>query len=215
MEPAGSFSFTVPELHGDPAAPAQWGYGDNIPFAGLAPERGIAGDSPGRSLPWGTVSCRAGKVMGNREHPSRVKRAELCSLTLGVPAAMASFRMEFLLPREKRRGVRATKLPWWAVWGAQTAEHRATHPWSNGGLLIMAEEGTEWRAVPAQPAGENAPRSRVQEWSHPNPGAVAGMMQDPSLSLGFAQLLSHPGEKQGASLWGQREETHSKRTVGW
>lgn len=42
--------------------------------------------------------------MGSREHPSRVKRTELCSLTLGVPAAMASFRMEFLLPREKRRG---------------------------------------------------------------------------------------------------------------
>lgn len=46
---------------------------------------------------------RAGKARG---HPSERERkcAELFSLTLGVPAAMASFRMELLLPREKRMG---------------------------------------------------------------------------------------------------------------
>lgn len=43
-----------------------------------------------------------GKVVGNKEHHSRGKHFERYSLTLGVPAAMASFRMEFLLPRERR-----------------------------------------------------------------------------------------------------------------
>lgn len=45
-----------------------------------------------------------GKVMGNKVHHSREKHFKRYSLTLGVPAAIASFRMEFLLPKEKRMG---------------------------------------------------------------------------------------------------------------
>lgn len=101
------------------------------------------------------------------------KCSELRSLTLGVPAAMASFRMELLLPREKRTGSESQNCCG-GQGGSGSRDLTRSNSKAHGSPSLDHQErprpdwrGMERRAVPAiSPAGIKW----CYEWNPPNPG---------------------------------------------
>lgn len=137
------------------------------------------------------------------------KYAEVCSLTLGVPAAMASFRMELLLPREKRtRSV--TKLAGKEGSASRDLMRSNSKAHCSSSLDQQEPPHPAWRDMGrrAVPTISPAVTKWSYEWKSPNQPHESNT-DSPSV-WGLQSSSPSTGKKQRASLQGHREESQGE-----